>query len=108
MSFVVNTHLHSGLERDAFFRQRIAETQERGRLRPEDVGDLVAVFEEGQRRRLNEARRIDFLFVMRDSPAGRGGCLRQELFGQSPEVTVEPGSDHYGVLVTYLADSSSC
>jgi endonuclease/exonuclease/phosphatase family metal-dependent hydrolase len=208
---VVNTHLHSGLERDAFFLKKIAEAAEQGRLRPEDVGDLVGVFEEGQRRRLNEvrtlidevmrlkaerrslgvilggdlnfepgspeyreleragltdtytiatsrgelhsydpqqnviagrveldvpaslpkavahlpesqrekildayrngvsqARRIDFVFVMRDSPAGRSGCLRQELFGQSPAVTVEPGSDHYGVLVTYLADSSSC
>ena len=208
---VVNTHLHSGLERDAFFLQKISEAQEQGRLRPEDVGDLVAVFEESQQRRLNEVRtlineiarlkaegtsvgvilggdlnfepgspeyreleraglkdtytiatgggdlrsydppqnviagrgerdvpaalpkavahlpeserekildayrrgvsqprRIDFLFVMRDSPAGRGGCLRQELFGQSPAVAVEPGSDHYGVLVTYLADSSTC
>jgi endonuclease/exonuclease/phosphatase family metal-dependent hydrolase len=208
---VVNTHLHSGLERDAFFLQRISEAQAQGRLRPEEVGDLIAVFEEGQQRRLNEVRtlidevvrlkgertssgvilggdlnfepgspeyqeleraglkdtytiavsdgqlhsydprqnviagraepdvpgalpkavahlpetqrekildayrkgvsqprRIDFLFVMTESSAGRRGCLRQELFGQSPTVTIEPGSDHYGVLVTYLADSSTC
>jgi endonuclease/exonuclease/phosphatase family metal-dependent hydrolase len=208
---VVNTHLHSGLERDAFFLQKMSEAQEQGRLRPEDVGDLIAVFEAGQQRRLNEVRtlidevgrlkaerasvgvilggdlnfepgspeyqeleraglkdtytiavtgghlhsydpqqnimaaraepdvpaalpkavahlpepqrekildayrrgvsqprRIDFLFVMTDPPVGRRGCLRQELFGQSPTVTVEPGSDHYGVLVTYLADSSIC
>lgn len=208
---VVNTHLHSGLERDAFFLQKISEAQEQGRLRREDVGDLIAVFEAGQQRRLTEVRtlidevvrlkaertsigvilggdlnfepgspeyqelkraglkdtltigasggelhsydpqqnviarraehdvpaalpkavahlpetqrekildayrkgvsqprRIDFVFVMTDSPDGRGGCLRQELFGQAPTVTVEPGSDHYGVLVTYLADSSTC
>jgi hypothetical protein len=60
------------------------------------------------RKGVSQARRIDFLFVMRDSSGGRAGCLRQELFGQSPTVTVEPGSDHYGVLVTYLADSSTC
>jgi endonuclease/exonuclease/phosphatase family metal-dependent hydrolase len=208
---VVNTHLHSGLERDAFFLHKIAEAQAQGTLRAEEVSTLVAAFEEGQQRRLDEvrmlinevlqlkaagtslgvilggdlnfeagspeyreleraglkdtytiatrrgdlhsydpqqnviagrverdvpaalpkavahlpepqrekildayrkgvsqARRIDFLFVMRDSPAGRAGCLRQELFGQSPAVTIEPGSDHYGVLVTYLADSSTC
>ncbi|HXU87978.1 MAG TPA: endonuclease/exonuclease/phosphatase family protein [Methylomirabilota bacterium] len=208
---VVNTHLHSGLERDAYFLQKIAEAQSRGTLRPADVADLVATFEQGQQRRLSEvrtlikelrqlqaeratlgvilggdlnfepgspeyqelqraglrdtytiaassgdvhsydpqqnviagrvegdvpaalseavahlpeadqqrirdayrkgvseARRIDFVFLMSDSPDGPHGCMRQELFGQSPTVTVEPGSDHYGVLVTYFADSSKC
>jgi len=208
---VVNTHLHSGLERDAFFLQKIAEAQSRGTLRPADVADLAATFEQGQQRRLgeirtlikevlrlqaeraslgvilggdlnfeagspeyqeleraglrdtytiatrsgdvesydpqqnviagrlerdvpaalseavaalpdaeqerildryrkgvSEARRIDFLFLMRDSPDGPHGCMRQDLFGQSPTVAVEPGSDHYGVLVTYFADSSEC
>jgi endonuclease/exonuclease/phosphatase family metal-dependent hydrolase len=208
---VVNTHLHSGLERDAFFLRKLAEAQEQGRLRREDVGDLVAAFEQGQQRRLAEVRtlldevlrlraarqslgvilggdlnfeprspeyqelervglrdtytiasgggelhsydpeqnviagrgdgdvpaalrqavahlpaaaqekivdayrkgvsqprRIDFLFLMTDSPAGLTGCMRQELFGRSATVALEPGSDHYGVLVTYLADPSRC
>jgi endonuclease/exonuclease/phosphatase family metal-dependent hydrolase len=207
---VVNTHLHSGLERDAFFVRKIAEAQEHGRVRSEDAKKLVAAFEQGQRRRLtevrtlinevlrlkakrkslgvvlggdlnfepdspeyhelenvglrdtyaiatssgdvhsydpsqnviagqaardvppalrravehlpeteqqkvleayrkgvNQARRIDFLFLM-TSAGDLPGCMRQELFGESATVTIEPGSDHYGVLVTYLADSSKC
>jgi hypothetical protein len=35
---------------------------------------------------------------MTDSPEGLTGCIRQEFFG----------SDHYGVLVTDLADASRC
>ena len=208
---VVNTHLHSGLERDAFFLRKLAEAEEQGRLRREDVGNLVATFEQGQQRRLAEVRtlidevlrlraagrslgvilggdlnfepgspeyqelervglrdthtiatgggdlhsydpqhnviagrgegdvpaalrqavahlpvaaqqkvveayrkgvsqprRIDFLFLMSDSPEGLRGCMHQELFGRSAAVTLEPGSDHYGVLVTYLADPSRC
>ena len=208
---VVNTHLHSGLERDAFFLRKIAEAQEQGRLRREDVGDLVAAFEQGQQRRLAEVRtlidevlrlrvarrsvgvilggdlnfepgspeyqemervglqdsyaiatgggdlpsydpeqnaiagrgdgqvpdalrqavahlpapaqqkivdayrkgvsqprRIDFIFLMTDAAGGLQGCLRQELFGRSTTVALEPGSDHYGILVTYLADPSGC
>jgi hypothetical protein len=59
------------------------------------------------RKGVGQPRRIDFLFLM-SSPDDSPGCMRQELFGQSTTVTVEPGSDHYGVLVTYLADSSKC
>jgi endonuclease/exonuclease/phosphatase family metal-dependent hydrolase len=207
---VVNTHLHSGLERDAHFLRQLAEAQEQGKAQPEEVEKLVAALEQGQRWRLAEVRtlidevlklkarrqslgvilggdlnfepdspeyqelekmglrdtlalatssgevhsydpqqnviagqatadvpsglrravahlsesdrqrlfdayrkglsqprRIDFLFLM-SSPDDSPGCMRQELFGQSTTVTVEPGSDHYGVLVTYLADPSKC
>ena len=209
--FVVNTHLHSGLERDAFFLQRIAEAQDRGALHPDDVRNVVAVFEQGQQRRLDEVRKlseealrlkaeggtlglilggdlnfepgspeyqeleraglrdtsmnatergdvrsydpqqnaiagrgardtpatlskavahlperdrakileayrkgvseprqIDFLFLLRASTDAPTGCMRQESFGRSPTVALEPGSDHYGVLVTYFADPSKC
>jgi endonuclease/exonuclease/phosphatase family metal-dependent hydrolase len=207
---VANTHLHSGLERDAFFLQRIAEAQQRGTLPSEEAKKLVAAFEQGQRRRLDEVRtligevlrlkaermslgvvvggdmnfepdapeyqelekvglrdtyaiatssgevhsldpqqnaiarhaafdvpsplrrtvahlsendqekildayrkgvsqprRIDFLFLLNSLDDSRA-CLRQELFGESVAVTVDPASDHYGVLVTYLADSPTC
>jgi len=207
---VVNTHLHSGLERDAFFLGKIAEAEERGAVQPEEIRALVAALEDGQRRRLGEVkaltdevlrlkaerrsfgvllggdlnfepgspeyrelervglrdtdaiasgrtdlhsydpqqnvraarggdvpaalpkavahlpesqrerilaayregvsqpRRIDFLFVMRDARDGAQGCLRQELFGRSETVADEPGSDHYGVLVTYVTDPGAC
>jgi hypothetical protein len=83
---------------------------------PAALSEAVAHLPEAEQQRIrdayrkgvSEARRIDFVFLMSDSPDGPRGCIRQELFGQSPTVTVEPGSDHYGVLVTYFADSSKC
>jgi len=207
----VSLHLHSGIERDAFFIQKIAEAQEQGKVRQEDVEDLVSVLQEGQERRINEVRvlvrklvnlqadgtylgaiiggdlnfepdspeyheleqagyrdtytiashssdvhsydpqrnalagqgepevpsslrqavrhlpesqqqqifeayrkglsqprRIDFLFLMMKPSDDPKGCLRQELFGEPSAVQAQPGSDHYGVLVTYVADLSMC
>lgn len=63
---------------------------------------------ESYRRGLNMARRIDFIFGMRSGPADPNACLRQELFGQPSPVTLDVGSDHYGVLVTYTTDGSNC
>jgi endonuclease/exonuclease/phosphatase family metal-dependent hydrolase len=207
----VSLHLHSGIERNAFFIQRINEAIEDGRARHEDFEDIVAVIEQDQNRRLDEirllvkelqkldgsghyigtivggdfnfepddpeyreleraglkdtyvianshtevyslnpqqnviarkgvrevpstlreamkrlpqsqqqkilegyqkgisqARRVDFLFLMRKPEGGPTGCFRQELFGKPATVSMQPGSDHYGVLVTYLADPSQC
>ena len=208
----VSLHLHSGIERNAFFIQKINEAVEQGRARREDLDDLVAAMEQDQERRLSEirlllkemqklneggtylgviiggdfnfepddpeyrelegaglrdsytiaspqsevysldpqrnviagqgirevpsalreaikrlpesqqkkvlegyqkgisqARRVDFLFVMTEPSDVLKGCLRQELFGEPPHaVSVEPGSDHFGVLATYLADASQC
>jgi endonuclease/exonuclease/phosphatase family metal-dependent hydrolase len=63
---------------------------------------------EGYQKGISQARRVDFLFLMTKPSSGLKGCLRQELFGQPNAVLVEPGSDHFGVLDTYLADSSEC
>jgi endonuclease/exonuclease/phosphatase family metal-dependent hydrolase len=63
---------------------------------------------DGYRRGLSTARRIDFIFAMRSGPADPNACLRQELFGQPSPVTLDVGSDHYGVLVTYTTDGSNC
>ena len=63
---------------------------------------------DGYRRGLSMARRIDFIFAMRSGPADPNACLRQELFGQPSPVTLDVGSDHYGVLVTYTTDGSDC
>ncbi len=62
----------------------------------------------GYRQGLRMSRRIDFLFVMRYGPADPNACLRQELFGTSRPVTLDVGSDHYGVLDTYTTDGSDC
>ncbi len=62
----------------------------------------------GYRQGLTMSRRIDFLFVMRSGPADPNGCLRQELFGTPRPVTLDVGSDHYGVLDTYTTDGSDC
>ena len=63
---------------------------------------------DGYRRGLSMARRIAFIFAMRSGPADPNACLRQELFGQPSPVTLDVGSDHYGVLVTYTTDGSNC
>ena len=63
---------------------------------------------EGYEKGITQARRVDFLFLMRESSESSTGCFRQELFGESEAVSAAPGSDHYGVLVTYVADASQC
>jgi endonuclease/exonuclease/phosphatase family metal-dependent hydrolase len=63
---------------------------------------------EGYQQGISQARRVDFLFLMRKPSDAPTGCFRQELFGQSEDVSAAPGSDHYGVLVTYVADASQC
>lgn len=63
---------------------------------------------DGYRRGLSMARRIDFIFAMRYGPADPNACLRQELFGKPSPVTLDVGSDHYGVLDTYTTDGSNC
>jgi endonuclease/exonuclease/phosphatase family metal-dependent hydrolase len=62
----------------------------------------------GYQKGISEARRVDFLFLMRKPTHERTGCFRQELFGESDAVSLVPGSDHYGVLVTYIADAAQC
>jgi endonuclease/exonuclease/phosphatase family metal-dependent hydrolase len=63
---------------------------------------------EGYQRGVSQARRVDFLFLMRGPSDRQTGCFRQELFGESEGISLAPGSDHYGVLVTYMADASQC
>jgi endonuclease/exonuclease/phosphatase family metal-dependent hydrolase len=63
---------------------------------------------EGYQKGISQARRVDFLFLLKKPSDSPNGCLRQELFGQPTAVSTEPGSDHFGVLVTYIADSSQC
>ena len=63
---------------------------------------------EGYQKGVSQARRVDFLFLMRRPSDQQMGCFRQELFGESGGVSVAPGSDHYGVLVTYMSDASQC
>jgi endonuclease/exonuclease/phosphatase family metal-dependent hydrolase len=206
----VSLHLHSGIERNAFFIQKINQAVEEGRARREDIEGIVAAMEQDQERRLEEirlliqeiqrlnakgnylgaliggdfnfepddpeyreleraglkdtyamaspetevysldpqrnviagqgvrevpsalrdairrlpesqqqkviegyqkgvsqARRVDFLFLMKN-PSAPEGCFRQELFGRPVVVSAQPGSDHYGVLVTYIADATQC
>ena len=65
---------------------------------------IVAGYQKG----ISEARRVDFLFLMRHPFQSVNGCFRQELFGHSDAASTAPGSDHYGVLVTYMSDASQC
>jgi hypothetical protein len=62
---------------------------------------------EGYQKGISEARRVDFLFLMTRPSDAPKGCFRQELFGGHNAVS-EPGSDHYGVFVTYIADATQC
>lgn len=207
----VSLHLHSGIERDAFFIQKINKAVDQGRVKHEDFEDIVAALEQDEARRLDEirvlikelqklqaggtylgaiiggdfnfepddpeyheleraglrdtytiarsesevysldpqrnviaglgvrdvpgalrdamkrlperkqqkilegyqkgisqARRVDFLFLMEKPSDSLKGCLQQQLFGQPTAVSTQPGSDHYGVLDTYIADASQC
>lgn len=207
----ISLHLHSGIERTAFFIKKIKEAVEQGKARREDIEGIVAAMEQDQARRIDEirllvkeiqrlqgdgnyfgaiiggdfnfepddpeyreleragltdtytiasrqsevysldpqqnviagqgvrevpsalreavkrlpesqqrkvldgyqtgvsqARRVDFIFLMKKSTGELTGCLRQELFGRSTTLSAQPGSDHYGVLVTYIADRSQC
>ena len=62
---------------------------------------------EGFRNGMGQARRIDYLFHMGKPPKSKD-CLRQALFGEPTALSAHPGSDHYGVLNTYLLDPSEC
>lgn len=62
----------------------------------------------GYQKGISEARRVDFLFLMRSPSESAAGCFMEELFGQSDTASAAPGSDHYGVLVTYMSDTSEC
>lgn len=83
---------------------------------PSALRDAMKHLPESQRRKLLEAyqngigqaRRVDFLFLMKKPSESPKGCLRQELFGQPVAVSAQPGSDHFGILDTYIADSSLC
>jgi endonuclease/exonuclease/phosphatase family metal-dependent hydrolase len=63
---------------------------------------------EGYQKGIAQARRVDFLFLMRKPGDGPTGCFQQQLFGESEAVAAAPGSDHYGVLVTYITDATQC
>lgn len=63
---------------------------------------------EGYRKGMGQARRIDFLFHMGKPSNKPKGCLRQALFGEPTAVSVQPGSDHYGVLNTYIVAPAHC
>ena len=62
----------------------------------------------GYQKGISEARRVDFFFLLRNSSESASGCFSEELFGQSDAASAAPGSDHYGVLVTYTNDASQC
>ena len=71
---------------------------------PESLQEKIL---EGYQKGISEARRVDFLFLLRNpSDVLPHGCFRHELFGHAEADS--PGSDHYGVLVTYFADPSRC
>jgi endonuclease/exonuclease/phosphatase family metal-dependent hydrolase len=63
---------------------------------------------EGYRKGMGQARRIDFLFHMGDRYSHVQGCVRQALYGEPVPGLGIPGSDHYGVLNTYILGSSDC
>jgi len=62
---------------------------------------------EDYRNGMGQARRIDYLFHMGGIPQPKA-CVRQWLFGEPTAFSSQPGSDHYGVLNTYVFDPSQC
>ena len=67
--------------------------------------NIIAEYRKG----VSEPRRIDFLFTMQgSSPWTREVCMQQELFGMPHPESVVTGSDHYGLLNTYIFDREHC
>ena len=62
---------------------------------------------EDYRNGMGQARRIDYLFHMGGISQPKA-CVRQGLFGEPTALSGQPGSDHYGVLNTYVFDPSQC
>ncbi len=52
----VSLHLHSGIERMAYFIQRVTEAEEHGRIRRGVLQDFVSALEQDQKRRPGEIR----------------------------------------------------
>ena len=52
----ISLHLHSGIERNAFFVQKINEAVDQGKVRREDFERVIDAMEQDQERRLGEIR----------------------------------------------------
>ncbi len=63
---------------------------------------------EGYRNGMGQARRIDYLFHMGKRPHLPNECLRQTLLGEPAALSAPSGSDHFGVLNTYMLDPLRC
>ena len=74
------------------------------RLPEDEQRKILDIYRAG----INEARRLDFLFTMPGTVSHKDVCATQELFGKPNVVPLRTGSDHYGVLNTYLLDPSHC
>lgn len=74
------------------------------RLPEAEQRKILDVYREG----ISEARRIDFLFTMPGTVSRKDVCVTQELFGKPNIVPLAAGSDHYGVLNTYVLDPTHC
>lgn len=113
-----DTHLIGSRDSDVYSLdpQRNVLAEQGDRDVPAELRDAIKRLPESEQRRILEgyrtgvsrARRVDFLFLMKEPSDGPKGCLRQELFGQPATVSGQAGSDHFGVLDTYIADASEC
>lgn len=103
----MSLHLHSGIERTAYFIQKVTEAVEQGTLRREDLQDFVAALEESQNRRLDEIRvLVKELSRLQAEETYLGAIV-------GGDFNFEPGSQEYeelrraGLIVTYLIASRS-
>ncbi len=73
---------------------------------PEDQQEILTDY----RANIDRPRKVDFIFVLPlDSHvAPKKGCVKQELFGLEKDSSGLAGSDHYGVLNTYMLSASQC
>jgi len=104
----VSLHWHSGIERTAYFIQKVTEAVEQGTLRREDLQDFVAALEESQNRRLDEIR----VLVKELSRLQAEETYLRAIVGG--DFNFEPGSQEYeelrraGLIDTYLIARRSC
>jgi endonuclease/exonuclease/phosphatase family metal-dependent hydrolase len=69
-----------------------------------EQADIIRGYREG----ISHARRIDFLFLMPNPSSPLRGCVKQKVFGKPTTFSLHPGSDHYGVLDTFIFDPRQC
>ncbi|MBX3301008.1 MAG: endonuclease/exonuclease/phosphatase family protein [Nitrospira sp.] len=102
----VSFHLHSGIERNAFFIQRINEAVDQGRIRREDFAGIVSAMEQDQERRLHEIRVLVKEIQKLQAEGNYLGAIVGGDFNFEPDDPEYRELEHAGLRDTYTITSA--